>query len=198
MLTSYDHVPPPPPKNERSFYPYALAFTSHWEGGYIDYPHDPGGATNYGITQSTYDRWQDDQTGDRSQRKPVSEITRDEVEEIYHAYYWKPSKSDKMPWPLCLVNFDTSVNFGVRGSVQFLQEALSVTQDGILGPQTNAAYKVANPICLASLIIFARRRYRYERITQNATQLSFLDGWIARDTALLNLVNDHVVRLELA
>jgi len=96
------------------------------------------------------------------------------------------------------VNFDTSVNFGVRGSVQFLQEALSVTQDGILGPQTNAAYKVANPICLASLIIFARRRYRYERITQNATQLSFLDGWIARDTALLNLVNDHVVRLELA
>ncbi len=29
----------------------ALQFTLKWEGGYVDDPADPGGETNYGITE---------------------------------------------------------------------------------------------------------------------------------------------------
>ena len=35
----------------------ALTFVLRWEGGYVDHPADPGGATNYGVTQRTYDAW---------------------------------------------------------------------------------------------------------------------------------------------
>src|SRR5690625_3510700 len=35
----------------------ALPTILRHEGGYVDHPQDPGGATNYGITQTTYDGW---------------------------------------------------------------------------------------------------------------------------------------------
>ena len=36
-----------------------LAFTLRAEGGYVDNPADPGGATNMGITLATYREWSD-------------------------------------------------------------------------------------------------------------------------------------------
>ena len=30
-----------------------LAFTLKYEGGYVDHPSDPGGATNHGVTIAT-------------------------------------------------------------------------------------------------------------------------------------------------
>jgi len=33
----------------------ALPFVLRWEGGYVDHPDDPGGRTNKGVTQKTYD-----------------------------------------------------------------------------------------------------------------------------------------------
>ena len=34
-----------------------LAFTLSQEGGFVDDPYDPGGATNMGITLATYQEW---------------------------------------------------------------------------------------------------------------------------------------------
>ena len=35
----------------------ALPFVLQWEGGYVNHPNDPGGATNKGVTQKVYDAW---------------------------------------------------------------------------------------------------------------------------------------------
>ncbi len=35
----------------------SLPFIMRWEGGYVDHPDDPGGRTNKGVTQKTYDAW---------------------------------------------------------------------------------------------------------------------------------------------
>ena len=35
----------------------SLPFILRWEGGFIDHPADPGGATNKGVTQKVYDAW---------------------------------------------------------------------------------------------------------------------------------------------
>jgi hypothetical protein len=35
----------------------AMPFVLRWEGGFVNHPNDPGGATNKGVTQKVYDGW---------------------------------------------------------------------------------------------------------------------------------------------
>lgn len=85
----------------------SLAFTLRWEGGKVDDPHDRGGRTNRGITQRTYDGWRADQG---LPKRDVYDLEEDELQAIYRNLYWWPAKD--LPWPLCLVVFDTAVLFG--------------------------------------------------------------------------------------
>lgn len=84
----------------------ALAFVLAQEGGYVDNPKDPGGATNQGITQRTYDTWQH-----RFGRglKPVSQITSGEVRDIYEVLYWQAYGCDSLPDGWALFIFDAAV-----------------------------------------------------------------------------------------
>ena len=98
----------------------ALAFVLRWEGGYSDHPEDPGGATNMGITQGTYDAW-------RKRRglppRPVREITREEVAAIYRERYWAPLGCDKLPADLALMVFDCAVNQGPAKARELLERS---------------------------------------------------------------------------
>ncbi len=100
----------------------ALAFVLRWEGGYSDHPQDPGGATNYGITQRTYDAWRKRQG---LPTRPVREISMEEVQAIYRDRYWKPLPAryaEKDP-ALALALFDFAVNSGVGTARRALREA---------------------------------------------------------------------------
>ena len=97
------------------------------EGGYVDHPNDPGGATNYGITTATL----------KQARKTipdlpehVRDLTAEQALKIYETFYWKPAGCDKLPSPVDLLVFDGAVNCGVRRGVKFLQEALNVINEG--------------------------------------------------------------------
>src|SRR5690625_6246703 len=67
----------------------ALPTILRHEGGYVDHPQDPGGATNYGITQTTYDGWRG---VPRVASRPVRLITQEEVRAIYLERYWRPAR----------------------------------------------------------------------------------------------------------
>lgn len=95
----------------------ALAITLGYEGGLADHPADPGGRTNRGVTQGTYDGWR------RSQGQPtqaVDHITNEEVEAIYYQNYWLASGADKLPAALALAHFDWAVNAGVGQAAKTL------------------------------------------------------------------------------
>jgi lysozyme family protein len=81
----------------------AMEFVLKWEGGFVDHPNDPGGATNYGISSKahglTYEQ--------------VKNLTKDEAKVIYYQQYWLAAGCDKMDWPMNLIVFDTAVNVGV-------------------------------------------------------------------------------------
>lgn len=106
------------------------------EGGYVNHPADPGGETNRGITKRVYDAFRQ-RTGLPAQS--VRNITSQEVAAIYKAGYWDLAKCDQLPAGVSYVVFDGAVNSGVAQSIKWLQRALGVTADGVIGNATLAA-----------------------------------------------------------
>lgn len=169
----------------RDSFEIALKFTLKWEGG-VGHPEDLGGVVNYGITQATYETYLKNK-GEKS--KSVKQITTPEVEEVYYTMYWIPSKADLMVLPMALVQFDTAVNFSVRGSIEFLQEVLGgLTVDGKFGPKSQAVLEQNNNLETAKRYCQARIDYRYKRVETNPNQEIFLEGWLRRDRDLLGYV----------
>src|SRR3989442_10698751 len=114
----------------------ALQFVLQQEGGFVDNPADPGGATNHGITQATYDRYR---AAQGLAPQGVAQITDTEVTEIYQTQYWSVCRCDeleRLDVGLGLAVFDTAVNSGVREASRMLQRLLGVRADGVIGPQT--------------------------------------------------------------
>lgn len=97
------------------------------EGGLVDHPADPGGLTNFGISQRAYPDLD------------IRRLTRQQAMEIYHRDYWLPIRCDELPAPVAIVLFDMAVNMGRDRAVRLLQRALNIPQDGLIGPRTVAA-----------------------------------------------------------
>lgn len=94
------------------------------EGGYVNDPDDPGGETNFGISKRAYPN------------ENIKELTRDRAKLLYRRDYWDRVRGDELPWPIAVIAFDMAVNAGVGTSIKLLQEALGVSVDGVIGPQT--------------------------------------------------------------
>lgn len=153
----------------------ALPIVLSAEGGYSSDPRDRGGETNFGVTQATYHEWLDS-IGER--RRPVRDITPEEVERVYHARYWLAAKCDALPWPVSAAHFDAAVNHGVGRAVRMLQEVLGVAIDGVFGPVTMAAAEGVDPGELVNDLLWIRIAF-YQRISRG-DQVAFLRGWLAR------------------
>jgi lysozyme family protein len=108
-----------------------------YEGGKVDDPQDPGGRTNKGVTQATYNSFR------RSMGLPSQDvylIASAEVATIYKTRYWDKVMGDQMPEGLGLNLFDGAVNSGVSRSGIWLQQALGGAYtgqiDGLFGAKT--------------------------------------------------------------
>lgn len=79
------------------------------EGGYVDHPADPGGATKYGITIGTLSKWR----GKPATKADVKALSPDEARDIYRSHYWSAVKGDDLPAGVDALAFDIAVNHGV-------------------------------------------------------------------------------------
>jgi lysozyme family protein len=61
-----------------------LKFVLQYEGGKVDHPADPGGRTNQGVTQRTYDGWR---TRQGLSRRDVYRMASEERDAIYRRDY---------------------------------------------------------------------------------------------------------------
>lgn len=167
----------------QSRYDQALRFTLNWEGGYVDHPADPGGATNFGVTQAVYNGHRIKQ-GLKTQS--VKLITPDEVSAIY-LRYWDGCSAGAFALPLATVMFDTAINFGISRSIQFFQGATGLKVDGVAGPITKGKMRslsAAEQYTVAMAIVDRRIKWRHERVAAKLSQKVFLKGWLRRDNAL--------------
>ena len=157
-----------------------LPLILRYEGGYVNDPNDHGGATNYGVTQRVYDAWRES-VGRPPQS--VRSIMSDEVSAIYERDYWTVAGCPSLPMPLDLAVFDAAVNSGPRRAVVWLQRALGVTDDGILGPRTLAAVGATDASALAGRMIDARET-SLRKFAAAPGQAKFLKGWLRRTSDL--------------
>ena len=120
----------------------ALAHIIEMEGGWTNDPHDPGGPTNLGITLGVFAAWKNATLTDTNRESLIDELKRLDAASarpIYYKRYWVPSRAAELPPQIALIHFDAAVNHGVANAARMLQQALSVADDGEIGPETLSA-----------------------------------------------------------
>ena len=138
------------------------------EGGFVDHPKDPGGATRYGITQRVARA--NGYEGDM-RNLPISEAKR-----IARKDYWDAVRADDMPDAVRFDLFDAAYNSHPTQATKWLQRAAGATDDGIIGPKTLLAVRMADPHKLSAR--FNGHRLRF--LTDLKTWPTFGRGWARR------------------
>lgn len=157
----------------RENFPASLAEILKQEGGYVDHPKDPGGATNLGITIATLRAWR---KPDLVSKQDVRELTRDGASAIYRALYWNKVSGDDLPAGFDLATFDPAVTSGAMRGAKWMQRALGVPADGRIGPITVRAAASAKPV----RIIAKASTIRMGFLRGLGTWTTFGRGWSAR------------------
>lgn len=165
------------------------------EGGFVNDPDDPGGATNFGVTIHTMRRLGLDLTGDgRVSMDDVRALSRAQAVDIFIRHYYERPRINAMPEALQPSLFDMYVNAG-SNAVKILQRLLAdmghaLRIDGAIGPRSIAAARDAarpDPVALRDAYAVARRNY-YFRICDARpasrkyarTRAGGKGGWIRR------------------
>ena len=154
--------------------PFQQAFerTIGFEGGYSNDPRDPGGETKYGISKRAYPTLD------------IASLTLAQAKAVYHRDYWRAVRGDELPAPIAIEVFDAAVNHGPKQAIKFMQRALKVNDDGIIGPVTLGAVRRIDPAVFAA-------RFNGERLmfyTELKTWPAFGRGWSRRVAAQLRSV----------
>jgi len=171
------------------------------EGGFVNDPDDPGGATKYGVTIGTMRRLRLDLTGDGLVGvADVHALTRGQAVDIFITHYFERPRIAEMPGALQPSLFDMYVNAG-SNAVKILQRLLrdmgfDVSVDGEIGPQTlTAARNAAAPDARALRDAYgvARRNYYFRLADGRAASRKYArtrkggkGGWILRAEAFLS------------
>jgi lysozyme family protein len=140
------------------------------EGGFVDSPNDPGGATKYGITQA-------DMPG-----VDMKTVTQEHAIAYYAAHYWNQFYTQIVDQAIAEKLFDMGVLFGVKTAVKMLQITLvnkvSLVTDGEFGPGTLSAVNQNANLLPAYRTILINHCMN---VVNNKPETSvFVSGWVRR------------------
>ena len=157
---------------------YAVSVVLDHEGGFSDDKFDPGGKTNFGITQKFSD---EHKLGD------VRLITKPKAIEIYRNLFWDKYNYNSLDdLSVATKVFDASVNCGATQGAKFLQIAINHLQhtqlfvDGNIGPKTIDLANSLAPFKLMKELRDVMKQF-YTNLVMAKPQLErFYDGWVSR------------------
>lgn len=151
-----------------------IVFSLAQEGGFVNDPRDPGGATNFGIVLAGLSDWR----GHPCTVADVKALTKTEALAIYRVRYWNTICGDLLPAGLDLMVFDFGINVGISRAAKQLQQICGVTQDGAIGPKSVAA-AAGSPSVTRSRIanLYGLQEAYYHGLAQFPI---YGKGWIAR------------------
>ena len=145
------------------------------EGGYVNNPKDPGGETNWGITRTV--------AVDNGYAGSMRLMPKETAKQIYKKMYWDKLQCDQLPFIVAFQLFDAGVNHGNTQAAKFLQLALSVADDGVIGAKTIAA--VSKLEDLQIVMLFNAERIEFYAALK--TFSTFGKGWVRRVASNLKL-----------
>jgi lysozyme family protein len=144
------------------------------EGGFVDHPEDPGGATNKGITHKTYSEFLGRPLEDVDELKNIPD---EHVQLIYKQGYWDKVKGDDLPNGVDFCVFDWAVNSGPSRAAKALQKAVMAAQDGAIGPKTLEAVSEFSAEDIVKSVAEQREAF-YKSLRTYST---FGRGWLRRN-----------------
>ena len=154
-----------------------------WEGGFVNDPADLGGATNKGVTLSTWQKQGYDKNVDGvidvEDLKLIT--TEDMTERILRPHYWNRWQADRIE-SQALANLLVDWVWGSgRFGITIPQGVLGVPQDGIVGEKTlKAVNGYPEPEGLFEKIKQVRRAYLRMICIDRPANRRFLKGWLNR------------------
>lgn len=144
----------------KSNYARALPLYLKHEGGFVNHPKDPGGATNKGVTIGTLKRLGIDVDGDGdSDIVDLRNLRHQDVERVYKLFYWDAVKGDQLPSGVDYAVGDFGINSGPARAAKHLQKVVGVPQDGDIGPKTLAAVAKMDPQDVVNALCDSRLRF---------------------------------------
>lgn len=158
--------------------PKFVELIKQFEGGFVDDPDDPGGATNMGITLSTYMAHKGLESKEVALAQ-LKNLTEEEAVEIYRSGYWNQVSGGKLASGIDIFVADWAIHSGPQRAIIELQSLIGVTPDGILGPISMEALKEEDPARLLQDLHNERFNF-YHDITYGKSTRKFLKGWLNR------------------
>ncbi len=145
--------------NDKNF-EKALQFTLKWEGGFVNLPSDPGGATKYGISLKYAQTVGLDKDGDGdTDEEDIKLLTVQDAMDKYQRDFWDANHCADFPSPYCLALFDTCVQHSPKAVRRIVLEGQGDWRK----------------------LIAARTKYAMEWINQNPTERTrYQKGFINR------------------
>lgn len=148
----------------------AMDFLWQWEGGFVNNPADPGGATNLGITIGTAkeNKMDIDQDGDVD-IDDIKKMTPEAAYTVYKSKYWDAINASALPWDLAIAAFDAAVNCGVHRASEWLRRVQATD----------------NPVRAFNEL---RRSHYGKIISVNPSLATFKNGWYRRVNELTKYI----------
>jgi len=143
------------------------------EGGFVNHPEDPAGATNWGVTKGTMQQY----LGRHVSMGEMKALTHEDVKPIYKTMYADKVCFDKLPDGLNWAVLDWAVNSGTGRAAKALQKLVGAKQDGAIGPKTLQAVMNHDPAELIDKLHDSRQKF-YEGLSHFKT---FGKGWTRRN-----------------
>ena len=136
--------------------------------GYVDDPLDRGGETKFGVAKNA------------NQDLNITTLTWAQAKDVYYRRYWLNGSCDKLPARVAVLHFDGCVNHGVGRANKFLQRALGVGVDGVIGPITAGKAHKLDQFDICDSICKQRESFCRSIVANNPSQGRFLNGWLRR------------------
>lgn len=149
------------------------------EGGFVDHPSDPGGATNIGITFNLFKRYAI-ALGLPKTLQALEMLTIDQAKFIYREEFWDKMKGDQFKnQQVANIVFDGYVNMGGK-ALKLLQKEVGAWVDGQIGNESLQAINGADPRALFNGYKDARIKFYENLVIQKPKLAVFKKGWLNR------------------